>query len=296
VALPELITTVRRQPSMLLGSALVGLVVLAAVAAPALARHPYDRGRLQDRLQGPSVQHWLGTDELGRDLFSRIVYGARVALGVGLGATALAILLATVVAVPSSSRRGALDLLVQRMVETALAFPPLLLVLTVAGLIPPASGDVRMVFVTISPAVLRAIVIALVLGVQLSFMPMRVLRSAVLMVRTAPYIEAARCLGASEARVFLRHVLPNVAPMIVALATIQFGAAVLAEAALAFLGWGIPPPVPSWGQMLGGPARSYLVQHPALSLWPGLAITATVLGSSLLGDGLRDLLDPRRTR
>lgn len=287
------IRLVRKKPLGATGALIAFLMVTAAVFAPTIARHPYDRGRLADRLQGPSSTHWLGTDEQGRDIFARIVYGARVSLLVGLGSVTVALAIASGVGLASGYWGGRLDLIVQRVIDLGMAFPSLVLLLTVVSIFPPPLQDWRVGPFTLSPAGQRGAQVVFTLGLLFSFGQSRIIRSAVLTVKNEPYIEAARALGAGDLRILARHVLPNIFAIILVLATVQLGAAILAESSLAFLGYGIPPPVPSWGQMLSGPARAYILHQPLLSVWPGLAISAAVFACNVLGDALRDVLDPR---
>jgi peptide/nickel transport system permease protein len=283
----------RRKPLGGIGLVIMAALLACAMFAPLLAPHSYEKQSIKDRLQGPSVTHPLGTDDRGRDVFSRIVYGARVSVFVGFGVIATSMLLAAAIGTVSGYYGGRIDMALQRLVDIFLAVPFLILALTLTSVMPRADEVRRFGPLTLDPAVQSALYIVLVLGISFSFGAGRVIRSAVIGIKSQPYMESARALGASDTRVLLCYVLPNVAPTILVLATVQLGAAVLAESSLQFLGFGIPPPLPSWGGMLSGPARAYITKAPLLSVWPGLAIAMTVFGFNMLGDALRDVLDPR---
>jgi peptide/nickel transport system permease protein len=198
---------------------------------------------------------------------------------VGFGAVGISTLLAVTIGVLSAYFGGWFDLAVQRLVDIWIAFPALVLLVSLIAVIGPGLWSVTFV-----------------LGVLLAPGTSRVVRGAVIGIRHLPYIEAARCVGAGDSRMILRHVLPNVYAPVIVLATVQLGAAILAESTLSFLGYGIPPPFPAWGAMLSGTGRAFMLQSPWLSIWPGLAISAAVFGFNMLGDALRDELDPRLRR
>src|SRR5687767_10260539 len=265
-----------------LGIAAVVILLALAIAAafgPFLA--PYDP-LVQDRLsqaKPPTGAHLLGTDYLGRDVFSRVLAGARPSLTVGLSAVTVAIVLGSAVGLLSGHLRGTIDLLAQRVVEIALTLPGLVLALALLAIV--GTGTASLI-----------LAIALVLAPGIA----RVVRSSTLAVGTEDYIEAARAVGATDSRIILRHLLPNVAATIIVLATLNVGSAILFEAALSFLGLGIQPPEPSWGNMLSGPARQYFEVAPWMAIFPGVAISLAVLGFNLFGDTLRDAFDPRLKR
>jgi len=268
-----------RKPLGALGAAaLLGMLALTALA-DRVAPYGYDEAEIFARLRPPSGAHWLGTDNLGRDLLSRVIHGSRVSMAVGLGAVALGLLSATAVGLGSGYFGGRLDIGVQRLVDAFMCFPLLLVALTIMALIGPGLGNV-------------ILTLGLVLGVRDS----RVIRAAVLSIKTNLYVEAARALGGSHAALIRRHILPNLFAPIMILATVNIGAVILIEAALSFLGFGVPPPYPSWGGMLAGSGLVYMLQAPWLALWPGVALSLTVFGANMLGDALRDLLDPRLRR
>lgn len=269
---------VRTRPSMAAGALVLAVFVVAAVFAGLLAPYAYDEGDLNDRMAGPSVQHALGTDKVGRDILSRLMHGARQSLLLGAGAVVISQGLAALVGVTSAYFRGWFDLAVQRVIDIWIALPGLLFLIFVIGTI---GGSLPVVLV--------------VLGLLLFAGSSRVLRGATLGLNALPYVDAARALGAANGRVILRHIMPNLLPLIVVQATLQFGAAILIESSLSFLGYGVPPPNPTWGRMLAE-ARNDLTSPGGfnLALWPGLAITLVVYSFNMVGDGLSDLLDPRR--
>jgi peptide/nickel transport system permease protein len=227
-------------------------------------------------MKPPSAAHWLGTDNLSRDMWSRVVYGARVSIAVGFMTVALAVLLATTIGVSSAYFGGVWDLVVQRVVDAWLSFPYLIIILSVMAVLGPGLGNV-----------------VVALAVLIAATNSRVIRSATLGVMQQAYVEAARAMGCGHARIIVRHLLPNVTATIIILATIGLGAVIVAESALSFLGFGVSPPHPSWGGMLAGSGRTYMFRAPWLAVWPGVAISLAVFGFNMLGEALRDVLDPR---
>ena len=266
----------RRKPLGALGAFIVIALLVMAVFAEQLALYGYDETVRGSRMKPPSAAHWLGTDNLSRDMWSRIVFGARVSVTVGVATVGLAVFLATAVGVSSGYFGGAYDLVVQRVVDAWLSFPYLVIVLSVMAVLGPG-----LLNVVLSLAVLIAAVNS------------RVIRGATIAVAQSTYVEAARALGCGHARIILWHILPNVAATVIILATIGLGTAILAESALSFLGFGVPPPYPAWGAMLSGSGRTYMFRAPWMAIWPGVAISLAVFGFNMLGDALRDLLDPR---
>lgn len=269
----------RKQP---LGAAsaivLVFLVILAAVG-PWIA--PYDpyRSIPGSRLQPPSFAHWFGTDEIARDVLSRIIYGARTSVIVGLIGTTIGTIGGTLVGLVSGYFGRWIDLTIQRVIDTLLALPSLILVLAVIALL---GQTLINIFIT--------------LGILLVPWTSRVVRSAVLSIKQEQFVDAAASLGASDLRIMLRHVLPNIVAPVIIIASVQIGFVIITEATLGFLGLGIPPPTPSWGGMLSVQGRRFMEVAPWLAIVPGLAIALTVLAMNLFGDALRDLLDPRTAR
>lgn len=266
----------RRKPMGFVGFLILVLVGCAAAFAPQLAPYGYAETDLLARLKGPSAQHWFGTDNLGRDLLSRVIWGSRVSLGISFSAVILAKTLATVIGLVSGYYGGWFDKIVQRFVDIWLALPSLIILVTLLG-------------------VLGAGVFTLILVVGLSNAPAssRLIRSVVLGVREEPYVEAARALGARDGRILLVHVLPNIVHIIIYSATVTLGAVILVVASLGFLGYGVPPPRPDLGAMLSGDGLTFMRKSPWMAIWPGLVITLVVFSFNVFGDALRDLLDPR---
>jgi peptide/nickel transport system permease protein len=267
---------VKEKPLGAFGGLLVLVLMLCAIFAHWIAPYPYDETNVRQRLKPPSAQFYLGTDNLGRDVFSRIIYGARISVTVGFGAVTLSVLLATIMGVTSGYFGGKVDVFVQRIVDAAMAFPPLVILLSIMAVL--------------GPGLLNVI---LVLGIVPSANRSRVIRSATLSAKENQYVEAARAVGASDLRIILCYILPNIMAPIIIVATNALGAVILVEATLSFLGFGVPPPYPSWGEMLSGSGRSYMYKAPWMAIWPGVAISLAVFGFNMLGDALRDLLDPR---
>jgi peptide/nickel transport system permease protein len=275
-ALEGLAKFVRTKPLGAAGAAII--LGLMAVAAVAEVLAPYDPYRADYAMQftRPSVQHWFGTDEFGRDLMSRIMYGARIALFVGFTASFVGCTIGGLLGVTSAYLGGKVDLFLERLMDILLAFPQLILALAIASILGPA---VQNVVIAISiPIIPRAA---------------RVVRSAALSVKEHVYVEAVNALGASKRRVVLKHIVPNVVAPYIILLTAQLGAAILAEASLSFLGLGAAEPTPSWGLMLSGSALSYAERAPWIPIFPGIAISLGVFAFNLFGDSLRDALDPK---
>jgi peptide/nickel transport system permease protein len=247
-----------------------------AAGAEWIAPYDYDEADIFSRLKPPSGAHWLGTDNLGRDVLSRVIFGARVSMLVGVGGVALGLLGATAVGLASGYFGGRLDILAQRVVDAFMCFPLLLVALTIMALLGPGLANV-----------------ILTLGLVLAVRDSRVIRGAVLGVKANLYVEAARALGATHGAMIGRHILPNIFAPLIILATVNIGAVILIEAALSFLGFGVPPPRPSWGGMLSGAGLVHMLRAPWLALWPGVALSLAVFGANMVGDALRDLLDPR---
>ena len=264
------------KPLGALGGLMLAAMLALAVGADMFAPYGYDEADMFARLKPSSVSHWLGTDNLGRDLLSRVIYGARVSMLVGFGGVVFGLVGATVVGLLSGYFGGRLDMALQRIVDAFMCFPLLLVALTIMALLGPGLGNV-----------------IATLGLVLAVRDSRVIRGAVLTVKQHPYVEAARALGGGHPGMIWRHVLPNIIAPIIILATVNLGAVILIEAALSFLGFGVPPPRPSWGGMLSGAGLMHMLRAPWLALWPGVALSVTVFGANMLGDALRDVLDPR---
>jgi peptide/nickel transport system permease protein len=260
----------------------IGLVIMIVFILTALFAEwiaPYDplTVNAKQALAAPGALHWLGADSFGRDVFSRIVYGTRISMAVGIGSMLLGSSLGVIIGLTSGYLGGWVDLLFQRLVDILQALPLLVLALVMAAALGPSLQNT-----------ILAIAIPLVPTVA------RVIRANTLTLRELPFVEAAKAAGMSETRIALRHVLPNTLAPLIVLATAQFGSAILTEASLSFLGLGIPEPHPSWGRMLSESAAEYVRTAPWLVIFPGLAISLIVFGTNLLGDALRDILDPRQ--
>ena len=267
---------VTEKPLGTFGGIIVLIFILVAIFADILAPYPFDEVNILDRMQEPSERYFLGTDQLGRDLLSRLIYGAQISLTVGLAATALNVLIAVLIGSISGFFGGKVDLAVQRFVDAWMAFPGLLLLLTIMSLVGRGLPQ-----------------IIVVLGVTGGIGSSRIVRSAVIGVKENVYFQAAVAIGCSQARILVRHVLPNIAAPVIIIFTINIGAVIISEAALSFLGFGLPVKVPSWGGMLSREGREFMEMAPRLALWPGLCLTIVVYSLNMFGDALRDLLDPR---
>jgi peptide/nickel transport system permease protein len=250
------------------------LLVLGAVFAPVLTPYGYAEMNIASRLQGPSLQHWMGTDQFGRDVLTRVLYGARVSLLVGAASIAIALVVGTFFGSIAGYVGGLVDDLIMRVVDVLISIPGIVLALAIIAVLEPG-----LVNVIIALSIVRISQFA------------RLTRGSVLSVKQREYIEVCLVMGASARRIVVRHVLPNIAGPVIVLATVRFGNAILAEATLSFLGVGIQPPEASWGVLIAD-GNELLFQAPWISLFPGLALLVTMLVSNLLGDALRDYIDP----
>ena len=255
---------------------IVLLFILVALFADVLAPYGYMEIHMFDMLQGPSAQYLLGTDHIGRDFLSRLIYGARLSLVVGLSATAVNVVVAVLIGGTSGFIGGKLDLVMQRFVDAWMAFPGLLILLTVMSIVGRGMPQ-----------------IIVVLGITGGIGGSRVVRGAVISIKENDYFLAARAVGVPTTQILIRHVLPNIASVLIIVFSINIGAVILSEASLSFLGFGLPPGIPSWGGMLSREGRQYMESGPWLALWPGLCLTMVVFSFNMFGDALRDLFDPR---
>ena len=259
------------------GLVIMVILVLTALFADVISRFdPLSVDSLH-RLAAPNAQHWMGTDSFGRDVWSRIIHGARISLAVGIGSTALGSSIGVMIGLASGYLSGWVDLVFQRITDILQALPLLVLALVMTAALGPSL-----------PNVIIAIAIPLIPIVA------RVIRANTLALREQPFVEAAKSIGMSEMRIAVRHVLPNTLAPLIVLATAQLGSTILTEASLSFLGLGIPEPYPSWGRMLSESAAEYVRVAPWLVIFPGVAISLAVFGTNLFGDALRDVLDPRQ--
>jgi len=267
---------VREKPMGLIGGIITILLLLTGIFAQQMA--PYDPNVIHglNALQGPSLKFWFGTDWLGRDVLSRVIYGARISLVVGLAATLIATIVEIVIGVLSGYIGGKFDLIVQRFVDAVMCFPALIILMVIMSII--TRNELNII---------------IVLGIQLGIGGSRVIRSATIGIKENLYIQSAVAIGAPLKDILRQHVLPNImAPIIIEFST-RMPAVILTEASLSFLGYGIPPPLASWGAMLSGTARTYMFISPWMVLWPGVALSIVVWGVNMFGDSVRDLLDPR---
>jgi len=271
-----LIRLAKEKPLGTVGAVITLLLLLTGIFADFLAPYGMNQIHRADLLVAPSAKFWLGTDFMGRDMLSRVIFGARISVIVGLVAATLATLLATFIGMLSGYIGGKFDLIVQRFVDAVMCLPGLILLIVVISMIRPGIWQV-----------------ILVLGVLWGVWGSRVIRSAVIGVKENVYVAAAVAIGCPTSRILTRHILPNImAPLIIQF-SVWVPGIILAEASLSFLGFGIPPPTASWGGMLSGAARKYMFDAPWMAIWPGLALAIVVYGVNIFGDAMRDLLDPR---
>ena len=274
--LTSLASLCRRQPLGAAGAGIVLAMIFTAIFASVLTPYDPELNALAHMLEAPSGQFWMGTDEFGRDILTRIFYGSRTALTIGFTAAIIGATAGLVLGVASAYFGGIFDLIVQRIVDIFIAFPLIIMALAVVATLGPGTENV-------------------IIAITIPFIPQcaRVVRSSALAIREIPYVDAARALGYSNARIILRHMAPNVmAPYLIMLTTFV-GQAILLEAVLSYLGMGVQDPTPAWGLMLKGGAEEFLESAPWVSIFPGIAISLAVFGFNLFGDALRDVLDPR---
>jgi peptide/nickel transport system permease protein len=265
-----------RNASLVTGGLIVLAIVSAALFAPALATHGVEQMDMRNRFAGPSLGHLLGTDNFGRDLWSRMIFGARISLSIALLSVSAAAVLGSTVGLLAGYFGGWIDLVLMRITDIFLGFPAIILALAIVAVLGPGVINVS---------------IALIVVHWTEYA--RVVRATTLVLREQAYVSAAEALGASHQRIIFREILPNALGPIIVLATLGLGTAILSESALSFLGFGVPPPQPTWGWTLAYGTR-FMRAEPWLAIVAGLAIMVTVLGFNLLGDGLRDILDPRQ--
>lgn len=274
----SLLRMAKKKPAGLVFGGVLIFMLFAGIFADSMAPYGMNDLHLDNRLETPSAQFWLGTDQLGRDILSRLLYGARISVIVSLSATTICVFIAALIGVPSGFFGGKFDVVVQRVVDALMAFPGLLLLITVMSLV--GTG---------------ALQIILILGFYYGIQNCRVIRSAVIGIKENAYMAAAESIGSPTYRTIARHVIPNIMAPTIIIFTTTIGAVIMAEAWLSFLGYGLPPDVASWGGMLSWDGRKYMELAPALAIWPGLCLTGVVYCANMFGDTLRDLLDPRMT-
>jgi len=271
-----LIRLVKEKPLGTVGGIITLLLLLTGIFADFLAPYGMNECWVGDFLSPPSAKFWFGTDNVGRDIFSRVIFGARISVIVGLAGSTIATILSLIIGVVSGYIGGKLDLIVQRFVDAWMCLPSLILMMIVISMI--GAGMLQVI---------------LVLGIMWGVIGSRIIRSAVIGIKENVYVEAAKAIGCPTTRILIRHILPNIMAPTIILFSIRVPNVILVEASLSFLGFGIPPPVPSWGGMLSGTGRAYMFRAPWLAIWSGLALAMVVYGINLFGDAVRDLLDPR---
>ena len=270
------IRLVREKPLGTFGGVIVLILILVAISANVIAPYGVNESHLLNRLEAPSTNFLLGTDNLGRDLLTRIIFGARISILVGVLVPLLTVVVASLIGGISGFIGGKTDLVIQRFVDAWYAFPSLFIYLTVMSMLGQGIWQV-----------------IIVLGVSGGIQSSRIVRGAVIGIKENMYVAAGRAIGASTTGILWRHILPNVLAPIITIYAVRSGSSILSEATLSFLGFGIPPPAPTWGGMLSREARQYMHRAPWLAIWPGLSLGITVYGLNMLGDAVRDLLDPR---
>ncbi len=267
---------VKEKPLGLASGMVILLLLLVAIVGGQVSPYPYNEIHLIDRLQGPSSKYLLGTDQAGRDLLSRLIFGARVSVLVGLAVTTISIVISTLIGGISGFVGGKLDLTVQRFVDAWMAFPGLLLLLTMMAIV--GKGLLQII---------------LVMGISGGIGGARVIRSAVIGIKENVYFDVAEAVGSPRWRSLMRHVVPNITSVIIISFSTSIGGVIMALASLGFLGYGLPPNIPDWGGMLSREGRKYMELAPRLALWPGVCLTITIYSLNMFGDAVRDLLDPR---
>lgn len=271
-----LIRLVKEKPLGTLGGIIVLIMFITGIFAELLAPFGFNEMVLQNRLEPPSMTNLLGADHLGRDMLSRIIFGARISMIVGLAGSISAVITAITIGLISGYVGGKTDTVIQRFVDAWMCIPGLFILLTIMSILGPGIWQV-----------------IVVLGPFYGIRNSRIVRGAVIGIKENMYVDATRAIGAPTSRILLKHILPNVMAPILVIFTVNMGQVILVEATLSFLGFGIPPPTPSWGGMLSESGRRYLLLAPWMAFWPGLALSTVVYGINMLGDGVRDVLDPK---
>ena len=267
---------VREKRLGVVGGVIVLVLLFSGVFAAVLAPYGMNEIHVLDMLAAPSAKYLLGADQLGRDILSRLIFGARISIIVGMAATTVSVVVAAIIGIPSGYYGGKYDVIIQRFVDGFIAFPALIILLTVMSMV--GRGMLQVI---------------LVLGILTGIHSSRVLRSAVIGIKENLYFQAAEAIGSLPTRTIVRHIMPNIMAAAIVIFSITIGTMILDEAALSFLGFGLPPEVPSWGGMLSREGRRYMAEKPELALYPGLCLAVVIYGVNVFGDAVRDLLDPR---
>ncbi len=271
-----LIRFVKEKPLGTVGAVITLILLIIGIFANFIAPYGMNGVAAGPYLVPPSAKFLLGTDNLGRDILSRMIFGARISVIVGLAGTTICVILSTVIGILCGYIGGAFDMIVQRVVDAWMCIPSLILMMILISVVNPSMWH-----------------LIIVMGLSFGITSSRIVRSAVIGIKGNVYLQAAEGIGSSQFRIIAKHILPNImAPLIILFSTMM-PVVILTEASLSFLGFGVPPPAPSWGGMLGGSARLFMLQAPWMALWPGLALTIVVYGVNMFGDALRDILDPR---
>ncbi len=266
----------KEKPLGTVGAVITLILLLVGIFADVLAPYGMNETHIEDALAVPSSKYLLGADNIGRDILTRVIYGARISVIIGLSASSIATVLSLIIGMMSGYLGGKFDLLLQRFVDSTMCIPQIILMMILISVIGPGIWQVTVV-----------------LGFMWGIIGSRIIRGAVISVKERIYVKAAEAIGCSTPKLIIRHILPNIMPQTIVLFTTRVPNVIRVEAALSFLGFGIPPPTPSWGGMLGSVGRDYMLQAPWIVLWPGLALASVVYGINIFGDAVRDLVDPR---
>jgi peptide/nickel transport system permease protein len=271
-----LIRLVKTKPLGTAGGIITLILLIVGIFAKFIAPYGMNATGAGPLLAPPSIHFWLGTDNLGRDLLSRIIYGAQISVIVGLVGSALSVLVSTIIGILSGYIGGAFDMVTQRIVDAFMCIPSLIIMMLIVSIVGPGLWPV-----------------IIILGITSGIYGSRIVRSATMSIKQNVYLEAAKGIGCSPIEILVKHILPNITATLIVMFSTMVPNLIIQEASLSFLGFGVPPPAPSWGSMLTGDARKFMLQDPGLILWPGVALSLVVYGVNMFGDALRDVLDPR---
>ena len=272
----EFINALSKKPIGMVCAVIIILLLLVGIFADYIAPYGMNETSAGPRLQAPNAQYIFGTDNLGRDIFSRVIYGARISMIVGVGGSLLATIISMIIGMVSGFFGGKLDLILQRVVDATMSFPSIIMLMVLLAIV--GQGIIQ---------------VTIIIGIIWGIIGSMIVRSTTLNIKGNQYIEAARVIGCRDSSIIAQHITPNIFSSIIFLFTNQIPGIIITEATLSFLGFGVPPPYPSWGNMLSGSSRSYMFQAPWMAIWPGVALVLVVYSMSMFGDALRDVLDPR---